>query len=157
MGGWCGARGGVCGVIAGRRRSVYRLPSQQVPSSPLPPPACTFFLNSLRPGHTSPPPKKKTKKTGITSSAYTLKPKVHPLNPGCIMLCKRWRWVGQDGVGGQRQEECPPPPQPPPRPLYPPTCTLTSCTSACRKLFVHRHKASLSESCREKLTVVSLS
>lgn len=117
-----------------------------------PPSTCTFFLNSLRPGHMSPPPPRK--KSGITSSADTLKPKVHPLlNPGCTMLCKRWRWVGQDGVGGQRQEECPHPHPHPPTP----TCTLTSCAAACRKLFVHRHKASLSESCREKLTVVSLS
>lgn len=52
--GWCG------GVIAGRRRSVYRLPSQQVPSSPLPPPTCTFFLNPS--DQDPPPPQKKREK-----------------------------------------------------------------------------------------------
>lgn len=95
MGGW-GRRG-----IAGRR-SVYRLPSQQVsspyaprPPSPAPPTLLPHLLNK-----TSAP--RSPLYSNITAAACALAP---PPPYSCTMLCTCWVWVGQDEVGGQKQEE----------------------------------------------------
>lgn len=126
--------------MAGRRRNVYRLPSQQVPSSPRVHPLLPLYCSApMRLGHNCPP--------NIVLSAYPHAPKPNAISPPvaaacCVSACSAWGRMGLEVIRG-RKTFLPPPP-------------LACCTSACRKLFVHRHNASLFESSRGKTTVLSL-
>lgn len=127
-------------------------PLSRSPHLPPSPSSSTLFLNSLRPGHKPPPPQHNL------LCLHTLKPERHPsaasssppiAAPCCVSGGCGWGRMGLEVRSRKRFFFC--------FFSFGSPAPLISRTSARRKLFVHRHNASLFESSREKSAALSLS